>query len=168
MKEFMMIFRNEKIEGGEQPSAEQMQAVMKQWMDWIGGIAAQNKLADKGNPVRSQLLSIFLLLGGILLIKLFPNSIYSFVIAVLLLDIGVQATQVTNVATIYTLDEQAHSRINTIYMTAYFIGGALGTLIGVQCWHIGGWAAVTWQLIAWGVAALIVTLSSYRSGLKST
>ncbi len=102
------------------------------------------KLADKGNPVRSQLLSIFLLLGGILLIKIFPESIYSFVVAVLLLDIGVQATQVTNVATIYTLDEKAHSRINTIYMTSYFIGGALGTLVGVQCWHMGGWAAVTW------------------------
>jgi predicted MFS family arabinose efflux permease len=121
------------------------------------------KLADKGNPVRSQVLSIFLLLGGILLIKLFPDSIYSFVVAVLLLDIGVQATQVTNVATIYTLDDQAHSRINTIYMTSYFIGGALGTFVGVQCWHMGGWDAVTWQLLVWGIAALVVTWSGYRS-----
>jgi hypothetical protein len=43
MKEFMMLFRNEKQEGGEKPSAEQMQAVMKQWQDWIGNIAAQGK-----------------------------------------------------------------------------------------------------------------------------
>ncbi|WEK17570.1 MAG: YciI family protein [Candidatus Pedobacter colombiensis] len=43
MKEFMMIFRQEKQEGAEMPSAEQMQAVMKQWQDWIGGIAAQGK-----------------------------------------------------------------------------------------------------------------------------
>ncbi len=42
MKEFMMLFRNEKMESGERPSAEQMQAVMKQWQTWIKGIA------DKG------------------------------------------------------------------------------------------------------------------------
>ena len=30
-------------------SPEEMQAVTKRWMDWIGGIAAQNKLADRGN-----------------------------------------------------------------------------------------------------------------------
>jgi hypothetical protein len=43
MKEFMMLFRNEKQDAGQRPSAEQMQAVMKQWQDWIGGIAAQGK-----------------------------------------------------------------------------------------------------------------------------
>jgi hypothetical protein len=30
-------------------SPEQMQASTKRWMDWIGGIAAQNKLSDRGN-----------------------------------------------------------------------------------------------------------------------
>lgn len=43
MKEFMMIFRNEKKSGDEMPSAEQMQEVMKHWQNWIGGIAAQGK-----------------------------------------------------------------------------------------------------------------------------
>ena len=47
MKEFLMIFRNSN--GGEKPSPEQMQAMMKQWQDWIGGIAAQNKLSSSGN-----------------------------------------------------------------------------------------------------------------------
>ncbi len=41
MKEFMLIFRHEA--GGPMPTPEQMQAVMKQWQDWIGGIAAQGK-----------------------------------------------------------------------------------------------------------------------------
>ncbi len=41
MKEFMMIFRNEKSQ--DKPSPEQMQAMIKQWQDWIGGIAAQGK-----------------------------------------------------------------------------------------------------------------------------
>jgi len=120
------------------------------------------KIADKGNPARSQLFAVLMVIAGVLLLKIFPYSLPSLVIAVLLLDIGVQATQVTNIATIYTLDEKAHSRINTVYMTTYFIGGSLGTFAGVQCWHIGGWVAVTWQLLLWSVLGLVVVLTDIR------
>jgi hypothetical protein len=41
MKEFILIFRHENVNGKVSP--EQMQTWMKQQMDWIGGIAAQNK-----------------------------------------------------------------------------------------------------------------------------
>ncbi|MEJ7768862.1 MAG: MFS transporter [Chitinophagaceae bacterium] len=123
---------------------------------------AFGKLADKGNPAKSQVIAVCLLIAGVLLIKIFPFSLTSFVIAVLLLDIGVQATQVTNVATIYALDASAHSRINTVYMTIYFIGGALGIFAGVVSWKLGGWQMVTWQLLTWGILALMVALNGYR------
>ena len=42
MKEFMMIFRYD-YNPDWQPSPEQMQANIKKWQDWIGGIAAQGK-----------------------------------------------------------------------------------------------------------------------------
>lgn len=64
MKEFMMIFRNEKMEGGEMPSAEQMQTVMTQWQNWIGGIAAQgnyigtNRLYSEGKTLKPNNVSI--------------------------------------------------------------------------------------------------------------
>ncbi|MDO6436521.1 YciI family protein [Cyclobacterium sp. 1_MG-2023] len=45
MKEFMMIFRNEKSDQ-QNPSPEQMQAMINQWQDWIGGIAAQDKFVS--------------------------------------------------------------------------------------------------------------------------
>ena len=48
MKEFLFVFRAEN-RGAAQASPEEMQAMMKRWMDWIGGIAAQNKLVDRGN-----------------------------------------------------------------------------------------------------------------------
>lgn len=131
----------------------------------IGGALlapAFGSLADKGNPARSQLLTVGLIILGVLTLKLFPGNLLSLIIAVLLLDIGVQATQVTNVAIIYTLDEAAHSRINTVYMTTYFIGGAIGTFAGVQCWHLGGWPLVTWQLLTWSALALAVATLSYR------
>src|SRR5574337_832983 len=41
MDEFMLIFRHQ--DGKKVASPEQMQTWMKQTMDWIGGIAAQNK-----------------------------------------------------------------------------------------------------------------------------
>jgi hypothetical protein len=41
MNEFMLIFRHE--DGSKIASPEQMQVWMKQTMDWIGSIAAQNK-----------------------------------------------------------------------------------------------------------------------------
>ena len=58
MKEFMLIFRNEKTEGAEKPSAEQMQAIMKQWQSWIRGIAKMgqysgtNRLLPEGKSIK--------------------------------------------------------------------------------------------------------------------
>lgn len=47
MKEFILIFRHE--DGGKVAAPEQIQIWMKQTMDWLGGIAAQNKLVSNGN-----------------------------------------------------------------------------------------------------------------------
>ena len=43
MQEYMLIFRHE--DGQKVASPEQIQIWMKQTMDWIGGIAAQNKFS---------------------------------------------------------------------------------------------------------------------------
>jgi len=45
MKEFMMIFRNEKSDGSKMPSEEQMQLIMSDWQSWIKGIAASGKFS---------------------------------------------------------------------------------------------------------------------------
>lgn len=59
MNEFMLIFRHE--DGNKVASPEQIQVWMKQTMDWIGGIAAQNKFVlgnglpfDEARVVRSK------------------------------------------------------------------------------------------------------------------
>jgi hypothetical protein len=44
MEEFALIMRHE--DGTKLASPEQMQVWMKQTMDWIGGIAAQNKFVN--------------------------------------------------------------------------------------------------------------------------
>ncbi len=45
MKEFLMLFRSEEKENQEM-SPEEMQAMVKTWEDWIGGIAAQGKFVS--------------------------------------------------------------------------------------------------------------------------
>ncbi len=45
MTEFLLVFRRDHSSNPEQPSPEQMQTSIKAWQDWIGGIAAQDKLA---------------------------------------------------------------------------------------------------------------------------
>lgn len=121
-----------------------------------GALAAPaiGKMADKGGAVKSLLLAIGLVIFSIVLMMVFPFSIASFIVAVLLLDMGVQVTQITNIASIYALDDTANSRINTVYMTIYFIGGALGTTAGLWCWQHGGWQLVTAQMLAWAFVAL--------------
>jgi hypothetical protein len=44
MEEYMLIFRHE--DGNKVASPEQLQLWMKQAMDWVGGIAAQNKFVS--------------------------------------------------------------------------------------------------------------------------
>ena len=48
MKTFLFVFRAD-LQAFGNASPEEMQAMTKKWMDWIGGIAARNKLTDRGN-----------------------------------------------------------------------------------------------------------------------
>jgi len=48
MKDFLLVYRSDYTTIPSR-TAEEMQAVTKRWMDWIGSIAAQNKLTDRGN-----------------------------------------------------------------------------------------------------------------------
>lgn len=70
------------------------------------------------------------------------------VIGVLMMDAGAQTTQVSNQTRIFALARcpgtayGARSRINTVYMTTYFIFGALGSYLGAQAWERWHWAGV--------------------------
>lgn len=120
------------------------------------------KLADKGNTYKSLLMTIGMIIGSVLLIKLLPFSIAALIISIFFLDIGVQATQITNFTRIYSLHEHAHSRLNTIYMTTYFIGAAIGTYFGLLSWKLGGWDFSTTQMLIWSFIALAIVVVSER------
>lgn len=121
------------------------------------------KRVDKGGADRSLILAVSMVIVSALFMRIMPYSLPVLIFTVLILDVGVQALQVTNVALIYTLDETSHSRINTIYMTSYFIGGALGTFVGLLCWKYGGWNWVTSQMLLWALLALGIVLKNKKN-----
>jgi hypothetical protein len=53
MKDFLFVYRND-YKNQPVGSPEEMQAITKKWMDWIGGIAAQGKLVDRGNRLNNE------------------------------------------------------------------------------------------------------------------
>ncbi|AWH85676.1 MFS transporter [Flavobacterium album] len=117
------------------------------------------KLSDKSDsPKKVLLVSLSFVLLSIVLLYFFPVSVTVLLLAVLLIDVGVQAIQITNITLIYTLDSSANSRINTVYMTSYFIGGALGALTGITAWKYGGWNMVLLQMGLFIVPAILIAL----------
>jgi len=62
--------------------------------------------------------------------------------SVVLLDFGAQANHISNQTRIFALREEATSRVNTIYMVAYFSGGALGASAGALAYSGWGWIGV--------------------------
>ena len=64
------------------------------------------------------------------------------VAGVVMLDLGQQMMQVGNQTRIFGLGSQVRSRLNTIYMTVYFAGGAAGSALAGWAWWRWGWNGV--------------------------
>jgi predicted MFS family arabinose efflux permease len=69
-------------------------------------------------------------------------SLIVLAIGVILLDAGEQASHVSNQARVFSLDPALRNRLNAVYMVAFFIGGAAGSLTAGIAWQHGGWIAV--------------------------
>jgi predicted MFS family arabinose efflux permease len=63
-------------------------------------------------------------------------------ISVIVLDLGAQMTQVANQTRIFGLVPSARSRLNTVYMTSYFAGGAVGSAMATVAWEHWKWDGV--------------------------
>lgn len=76
----------------------------------------------------------------------------------LLMDGSSMVVHVTNQAVIYDLTGSARSRITTVYMTLYFLGGAAGTAAGTAAYNHGGWAGAC--AAAAGLSAVMLAASA--------
>ncbi len=86
----------------------------------------------------------------------FAGHIAVLVVGVIVLDVGAQLTQVANQTRIFGLVPSARSRLNTIYMTLYFAGAAVGSALSTMAWVRWKWAGVC------GLALGLIALAGLR------
>lgn len=71
----------------------------------------------------------------------FWDSFIGLIFGIVLLDIGEQLALISNQHVIYALRPEARSRINTLFMSGMFVGGATGSWGAGISWRLGGWHA---------------------------
>lgn len=131
----------------------------------VGALAAQlaGRHADRGRAVQLSMLFSVLLIGSWLALAAGKVSLLALIVGIVLLDAGVQGTQVTNQSQIYSIAPDARARVNSAYMTSYFAGGAIGSLLATQVASVGGWTAVCWLGGGMAVAQLLVVAFGERT-----
>lgn len=87
----------------------------------------------------------------------FADSYIGLVVAIILVDIGLQCQQLSNQSGCIQEMPEAANRANTIFMTTYFIGGSLGTFFSGLGWEYGGWQGVCVVGVLFAMASLGVS-----------
>ena len=90
------------------------------------------------------------------------NSYVGIITGIFIIDIGMQCIQLSNQATIFSLNPKAANRINTIFMTTYFIGGSIGTLLAGIFWHWFGWQGVVGTGITLATCSFMINIFSKK------
>ncbi|MEK4348826.1 MFS transporter [Paenibacillus sp. FSL P4-0184] len=100
------------------------------------------RLADRIAPKKIVGILLLLTLIAYGFFGLAGFTIWSLIAGVIILDLGVQGSQVSNQTRIYALEPAARSRINTVFMVSTFTGGAIGSTLGSFAWQHWGWNGV--------------------------
>jgi predicted MFS family arabinose efflux permease len=121
-------------------------------------------IADRYGARRTVLVSLLLTLASFVVLYVFGRHMGGLIVGVILLDVGVQSGHVSNQTRIYGLLPEARSRLNMVYMTCYFIAGAIGSYAGTVLWQQFGWAGVCGLGSVLPVVGCAVYASTYSRG----
>ena len=124
----------------------------------LGAIAAPigGRLADAGHTRIGTLVATGLAAVGFWPVAIAPSlGVAGLIFTGVLLDFCVQMNMVLGQRAIYALDAASRARLNALYVTSVFIGGAIGSLIASPLYAWGGWNAVLIAGSAFPVLALL-------------
>jgi len=129
-----------------------------------GALAAPlaGRLADKGGQGRVVLAGAVMVAVSFLVFLGARSSMTLLILGIVFMDLGMQSAMVSNQTRVYALDAGARSRLNTVYMSVMFAGGAVGAAAGAQLFAWAGWGAVCLFGAACGVAAFAVEWAGSR------
>jgi predicted MFS family arabinose efflux permease len=118
-----------------------------------GALAAPlvGKLSDGSNPRKTLMIGFILQFASIVLFYFTGSNLFLFIVGIVLIDIAQQAIHVTNQTRVYTLIPEARNRLNTIFMSASFIGASFGSALGLWLWDLG-----RWNFFCYGIAAIVL------------
>lgn len=126
----------------------------------VGVLAAPvaGRIADRRGPHQVILLGAALTLFSWIVFGIW-GSIAGLIVGVILLDFGVQSALVSNQHIVYALRPEARARLNTIFMVAMFLGGAVGSAAATWAWAAEGWFGVTVLGGALSAAGVLIQLA---------
>ncbi|MFT4192063.1 MAG: MFS transporter [Comamonas sp.] len=133
-----------------------------------GAIAAPiaGRVADRGWSRPATAAAMLAVAAGFLLSHLgtrdtlgSPGSLGWLVLAAIVLDFGVAANLTLGQRAIFALSAQVRARLNGLYMSTFFLGGALGSALGAWAYARGGW---TWAS-GFGIALPLVALAYWAT-----
>ncbi|MFP9229516.1 MFS transporter [Pectobacterium cacticida] len=132
-----------------------------------GALAASRagRQVDKGKAKQTTSIGIILLLLSWGFIALGSASVAALLVGIIVLDLAVQGVHVTNQSVIYRMMPDARNRLTAGYMTVYFIGGALGSLLSASAYQQWGWPGVC---AAGGMISLLNLLVWWRNHRHET
>jgi predicted MFS family arabinose efflux permease len=120
-------------------------------------------LADRHGARTTLGIALLIVFGSFLWLGLLGKTLTGLIVGVIILDLGVQSGHVSNQTRIYAIAPEAKSRLNTFYMVSYFIGGALGSILGAWSWRFAQWRGVC----GFALASIVLALMVYGLGRKN-
>ena len=110
-----------------------------------GALTASNvgKFIPRFGIERFNYFGALLMLGTWVMLTFVHNTYIGIIAGIILLDIGMQCVQLSNQSATMKLSPTAASRMNTIFMVTYFVGGSLGTFLAGTLWSKYGWMGTT-------------------------
>ena len=111
----------------------------------VGALAANlaGRMADQGKGGLATSIGLAAMVLAWLPLAFAQTSLAALLLGILVLDLAVQLSHVSNQNVVYRLRPEARSRLNAGYMTGYFLGGSLGSLLSARLYEHFGWAGVS-------------------------